>query len=55
MVGQQMGSKGIESLPSAGSVERVAALSGWVGLVAVVQAAVLVATSWRYGYHEVSP
>jgi hypothetical protein len=51
MVGQQMGSKGIESLPSAGSVERVAALSGWVGLVAVVQAAVLVATSWRYGYH----
>jgi hypothetical protein len=35
----------------AGSVERVADLSGWVGLVAGAQAAVLVATSWRYGYH----
>src|SRR5215472_1133928 len=33
------------------SVESRAALSVWVGLVAGVQAAVLVATSWRYGYH----
>lgn len=33
------------------SVESIAALSGWVGLVAAIQAAVLVATSWRYGYH----
>src|SRR5215471_3044699 len=28
-----------------------AALSGWVWLVAAVQAAVLIGTSWRYGYH----
>jgi 4-amino-4-deoxy-L-arabinose transferase-like glycosyltransferase len=27
-------------------------LSGWVGVIAVVQAAVLVATSSRYGYHR---
>jgi hypothetical protein len=33
------------------AVESVEALSGWVALVAVVQAAVLVATSRRYGYH----
>jgi 4-amino-4-deoxy-L-arabinose transferase-like glycosyltransferase len=29
----------------------VAALPGWVWLVAGIQAAALIATSWRYGYH----
>lgn len=33
------------------AVESVAVLSGWVGLLAGIQAAVLVATSRRYGYH----
>jgi hypothetical protein len=35
----------------AGSVEGAAALSRWVVLVVGVQAALLIATSWRYGYH----
>lgn len=37
--------------PREASAEGVTTLSGWVGLVAGIQAAVLVATSWRYGYH----
>jgi len=35
----------------AGAAVRRAALSGWVVLIAGVQAAVLIATAWRYGYH----
>jgi hypothetical protein len=42
---------GAAESPRAGAVGGVAALSGWVALVAGAQAAVLIATSWRYGYH----
>jgi hypothetical protein len=41
---------GVVDRPKA-AVGSGAALSGWVWLVAGVQAAVLIATSWRYGYH----
>ena len=37
--------------PQAEAQASVAALSGWVALVAGIQAAVLIATSRRYGYH----
>ena len=37
--------------PRTRRLEIVGALSGWVWLVAGIQSAVLIATSWRYGYH----
>jgi dolichyl-phosphate-mannose-protein mannosyltransferase len=42
---------GVNDRPQTEPVERAAALSDWVLLVAALQAAVLVATSGRYGYH----
>lgn len=42
---------GVTRRPQAEPGERFAALPGWVGLVAGLQAAVLIATSGRYGYH----
>jgi hypothetical protein len=42
---------GVVDSPQAEAAESVAALSGRVGLVAGIQVAVLIATSWRYGYH----
>lgn len=41
----------VDDRTRAGAAERGTALSGWVALIAGLQAAVLLATAWRYGYH----